>query len=179
MLLFWQGGLIGLYHPLDGTNLKYKLLCFLTPNKKIPKRKVLVSNWYRCCHLVLCLRLILFHWFCYYYYYFNWKDLVWFVHPRMTFRFFFLIWSPILKFLLPVAFTIKCCVYILNRKCAKLTCLSKPVKLTYNTVQRHYLTEYSVPFPYILNMSRFIVQAPGVQCNKTLFLCTWRYGKIS
>jgi hypothetical protein len=28
--------LIGLYHPLDGiTNLKYKLLGFLTPNKKI------------------------------------------------------------------------------------------------------------------------------------------------
>jgi hypothetical protein len=31
---------IGLYHPLDGiTNLKYKLLCFLTPNKKIYKEK--------------------------------------------------------------------------------------------------------------------------------------------
>jgi len=29
---------IGLYHPLDGiTNLKYKLLCFLTPNKKKDK----------------------------------------------------------------------------------------------------------------------------------------------
>ncbi len=29
---------IGLYHPLDGiTNLRYKLLCFLTPNKKIFK----------------------------------------------------------------------------------------------------------------------------------------------
>jgi hypothetical protein len=28
--------LIGLYYPLDGiTNLKYKLLCFLTPNKII------------------------------------------------------------------------------------------------------------------------------------------------
>jgi hypothetical protein len=27
---------IGLYHSLDGiTNVKYKLLCFLTPNKKI------------------------------------------------------------------------------------------------------------------------------------------------
>ncbi len=33
---------IGLYHPLDGiTNLKYKLLCFLTRNKKISKRKAL------------------------------------------------------------------------------------------------------------------------------------------
>ncbi len=30
----WQP--MGLHHPLDGdTNLKYKLLCFLTPNKKI------------------------------------------------------------------------------------------------------------------------------------------------
>ncbi len=32
--------LMGLYHPLDGdTNLKYKLLCFLTPNKKKFKEK--------------------------------------------------------------------------------------------------------------------------------------------
>ncbi len=31
---------IGLYHPLDGaTNLKYKLLCFLTPNKIIFQEK--------------------------------------------------------------------------------------------------------------------------------------------
>ncbi len=31
-----QAYLIGLYHPLDSaTNLKYKLLCFLTPNKII------------------------------------------------------------------------------------------------------------------------------------------------
>ncbi len=29
---------MGLYHPLDGiTNLKYKLLYFLTPNKKIQR----------------------------------------------------------------------------------------------------------------------------------------------
>jgi len=53
---------IGLYHPLDGiTNLKYKLLYFLTPNKKNSKRKALAFNWDRCCHLALCLRLILFH----------------------------------------------------------------------------------------------------------------------
>ncbi len=33
-------GTIGLYHPLDGiANLKYKLLCFLTPNKKNFKEK--------------------------------------------------------------------------------------------------------------------------------------------
>ncbi len=31
---------MGLYHPLDGdNNLKYKLLCFLTPNKKKFKEK--------------------------------------------------------------------------------------------------------------------------------------------
>jgi len=31
---------MGLYHPLDGaTNLKYKLLCFLTPDKKNFKEK--------------------------------------------------------------------------------------------------------------------------------------------
>ena len=31
---------IGLYHPLDGaTNLKYKLLCFSTPNKQNFKEK--------------------------------------------------------------------------------------------------------------------------------------------
>jgi hypothetical protein len=53
---------IGLYHPLDGiTNLKYTLLCFLTPNKKSFKEKALAFNWGRCCHLVLCLLLILFY----------------------------------------------------------------------------------------------------------------------
>ncbi len=52
---------IGFYHPLDGvTNLKYKLLCFLTPNKKFSK-KALAINQDRCCHLALCLQLILFH----------------------------------------------------------------------------------------------------------------------
>ena len=53
---------MGLYHPLDGdTNLKYKLLCFLTPNKKNSMRKALTLNWDRCCHIALCLWLILFH----------------------------------------------------------------------------------------------------------------------
>jgi hypothetical protein len=53
---------MGLYHPLDGnTNLKYRLLCFLAPNKKNSERKALAFNWDRCCHLALCLRLILFH----------------------------------------------------------------------------------------------------------------------
>jgi hypothetical protein len=34
---------MGLYHPLDGiTNPKYKLLYFLTPNKKNSKRKAQV-----------------------------------------------------------------------------------------------------------------------------------------
>jgi hypothetical protein len=46
---------MGLYHPLDGdSNLKYKLLGFLTPNKKISKGKALAFNWDRCCHLALC-----------------------------------------------------------------------------------------------------------------------------
>ncbi len=36
----WRRGIIGLYYPLDGiTNLKYKLLYFLTPNKKDFKEK--------------------------------------------------------------------------------------------------------------------------------------------
>jgi hypothetical protein len=62
---FYDIELMGLYHPLDGvTNLKYKLLYFLTPNKKISKRKALAFNWDRCCHLVICLRLILFHYSC-------------------------------------------------------------------------------------------------------------------
>ncbi len=53
---------MGLNRPLDGdTNLKCKLLCFLTPNKKISKRKALAFNRDRCCHLALCLWLILFH----------------------------------------------------------------------------------------------------------------------
>ncbi len=49
-----------LFHPLDGdTNLKYKMLRFLTPNKKISKKKALAFNQDRCCHLSLCLWLIL------------------------------------------------------------------------------------------------------------------------
>ncbi len=36
----------GLYHPLDGvTNLKYKLLCFFTPNNKFSKRKALAFTF--------------------------------------------------------------------------------------------------------------------------------------
>ncbi len=54
--------LMGLYHPLDVvTNLKYKLLHFLTLHNNISKRKALAFNRDRCCHLVICLRLILFH----------------------------------------------------------------------------------------------------------------------
>jgi hypothetical protein len=53
---------MGLYHPLDGdTNLRYKLLSFLTPNKKISKKKALAFNRDRCCYLVLYLGLVLFH----------------------------------------------------------------------------------------------------------------------
>jgi hypothetical protein len=42
------------HHSLGGiTNLKYKLLCFLTPNKKNSKRKALAFNRDRCGHLAL------------------------------------------------------------------------------------------------------------------------------
>ncbi len=53
---------MGLYHPPDGIpNLEYKLLYFLTPNKKNSKRKALTFNQDKCCHLAICLRSILFH----------------------------------------------------------------------------------------------------------------------
>jgi hypothetical protein len=49
------------YHPTDGVkNPKYKVLHFLT-TIILSKEKALVFNRDRCCHLVLCLRLILFH----------------------------------------------------------------------------------------------------------------------
>ncbi len=63
--LHWKTQLheIGLYSPLDGaTNFEYTLLCFLTPDKNISKRKALAFNRDRCCHLAPCLWLILFHW---------------------------------------------------------------------------------------------------------------------
>ncbi len=53
---------MGLNHTLDGvTNLKYKLLHFLTTNFFCKEKKALAFNGDRCCHLVLCLQLILFH----------------------------------------------------------------------------------------------------------------------
>ena len=53
---------MGLDHPLNGiTNPKYKLLHFLTTNFFCREKKSLAFNWDRCCHLVLCLQLILFH----------------------------------------------------------------------------------------------------------------------
>jgi hypothetical protein len=53
---------IGLHHPLDGvTNPKYKLLHFLTTISFDKEKKALAFNQDRCCHLVLCLWLILFH----------------------------------------------------------------------------------------------------------------------
>ncbi len=52
---------MGLYHLLDGiTNLKYKLLYFLTPNITNSKRKALALNRDRCCHLVICLHLLFY-----------------------------------------------------------------------------------------------------------------------
>jgi hypothetical protein len=55
---------IGLHHPLDGvTSPEYKLLHFIQlPKFFCKEKKALAFNWDRCCHLALCLRLILFHW---------------------------------------------------------------------------------------------------------------------
>ncbi len=51
-----------LCHPPDGnTSPKYKLLCFITTKKICKEKNAPAFNWDRCCHLVLCLRLIPFH----------------------------------------------------------------------------------------------------------------------
>jgi len=51
-----------LRHPPDGsTSSKYKLLCFKTTKKICKVKNALAFNRDRCCHLVLCLRLIPFH----------------------------------------------------------------------------------------------------------------------
>jgi hypothetical protein len=54
---------IGLHHPLDGiTNPEYKLLRFIQlTNFFCKEKKALAFNLDRCCHLALCLWLILFH----------------------------------------------------------------------------------------------------------------------
>jgi hypothetical protein len=55
--------LMRLYHPLDGiANANNKLLRFLA-NKFFggKEKRALTFNRDRCCHLALCLRLILFH----------------------------------------------------------------------------------------------------------------------
>ncbi len=53
-----------LCHPPDGsTSPKYKLLCFITTKKICKEKNALAFNWDRCCHLVLCLQLILTNWF--------------------------------------------------------------------------------------------------------------------
>jgi hypothetical protein len=52
---------MGVDHPLDGvTNRKYKLLHLLTTIIFCKEKKALAFNRDRCCHLVLCLQLILF-----------------------------------------------------------------------------------------------------------------------
>jgi hypothetical protein len=55
--------LIGLHHPLDGvTNPEYKLLHFIQLTKfSCKEKKALALNQDSCCHLALCLQLILFH----------------------------------------------------------------------------------------------------------------------
>jgi hypothetical protein len=51
-----------LCHPPDGsTSPKYKLLCFTTTNFFCKEKNALAFNRDRCCHLVLCLRFIPFH----------------------------------------------------------------------------------------------------------------------
>jgi hypothetical protein len=53
---------IRFYHPLDGvTDPKYKLLHFLKTEFFLQREKALAFNQDICCHLALCLRLILFH----------------------------------------------------------------------------------------------------------------------
>ncbi len=56
---------MGLHHPLDGkTYPKYKLLLhFIQLTKNFLQREALAFNRNRCCHLALCLRLILFHYY--------------------------------------------------------------------------------------------------------------------
>jgi len=57
---------IGLHHPLDGvTNPEYKLLRFMQLNFLLREEGTIAFNRDRCCHLVLCLQLILFHWMAY------------------------------------------------------------------------------------------------------------------
>jgi hypothetical protein len=51
---------IGLHHPLDGvTNPEYKLLCFIQLTIFCKEKKALAFIQDRCCHLALCLQLIL------------------------------------------------------------------------------------------------------------------------
>jgi hypothetical protein len=65
-----------LCHPPDGnTSAKYKLLCFITTKKICKEKNTLAFNWDRCCHLVLCLRLIPFH--CAEWHYAEWQNVWW------------------------------------------------------------------------------------------------------
>ncbi len=65
---FQLGILMRLCHPPDGsTSPKYKLLCFITAKINCKEKNALAFNQDRCCHLVLCLRLIPFHYFCIYF----------------------------------------------------------------------------------------------------------------
>jgi hypothetical protein len=59
IVIWWN--LIRLCRPLDDiTNAKYKLLHFLTTKFFYKEKKALAFNRDRCCHLALCLQLILF-----------------------------------------------------------------------------------------------------------------------
>ncbi len=53
--------IIGLFHPLNGITIpKYKFVSFLN-NYFFAQKRALAFNWDWCCHLALCLLLILFH----------------------------------------------------------------------------------------------------------------------
>ncbi len=53
--------LIGLHHPLDGVTNPENKLCFIQLAIFCKEKKALAFNRDSCCHLALCLRLILFH----------------------------------------------------------------------------------------------------------------------
>jgi hypothetical protein len=62
MLYFLLYSVILLNEALSPASPKYKLLCFITAKKICKEKNALGFHQDRCCHLVLCLRLIPFHW---------------------------------------------------------------------------------------------------------------------
>ncbi len=56
--------LIGLYHSLEGAVPIPSISCCVSKQLTFfyKQKKALAFDWERCCHLVLCLQLIIFHW---------------------------------------------------------------------------------------------------------------------